>query len=78
MTNIIKIKANDAVARGMLVTALANCGYKVWIEENKRQRRLDDTLFYVCYSEVEEVEVHDDSGIASNCRSYPINIDNCY
>ena len=35
MTNIIKIKANDAVARGMLVTALANCGYKVWIEENK-------------------------------------------
>ena len=49
-----KIKANPANARWLLVTALAQCGYKVWIEEveTKLFPPKTETKFFVCYEEL--------------------------
>ncbi len=50
MTKAISVKIESASDRMKMIEALANNGYKVWVEErNKLQYSLTCGDFYVCF-----------------------------
>ena len=51
---LIRLKIEDKFDRGNVVIALANNGYKVWIEKKKLYGSIQDTIYYVCFEAKEE------------------------
>ena len=56
---IIKLTIQNSVDKNSIVLALANAGYKVWVEEPYFQH----PIYYICfeYKDVELTEVKNDT-----------------
>ena len=47
--NTIKLRISYQADRENLISALANSGYKVWVEEEYHQQWEGDNVYYICF-----------------------------